>query len=281
MNSEWGAERLDVAAYLDRLGIDTPLPRTAETLRRVHRAQALTMPFENLDIVLGRGVDLDLDVVQAKMIRSGRGGYCYEQNMLLAALLDRLGYPVTRMFARPLLEMPKPIPRTHLALRVEAEGQDFLADVGFGDDGPIEPIPFVDGVVSEQGGWTYQLRQISDTDREWILSLRREDRWFPLYWLSSEPHHHIDCVVANYFISTHPHSPFVGRVFLERITEDWRLNLNDRRLTRTHADGTSEVTRIGDDELPMLLQKEFGIHLSEDELTTVRNALPPNRVGSS
>lgn len=272
--SEWGAERVDVAAYRDRLGIDGPLPPTAATLRRIHRTHALTLPFENLDIVLGRGIDLTVEVVQDKMLRNGRGGYCYEQNMLLAALLERLGYPVDRLLARPLLDMPKPIPRTHLALRVEADGRDFLADVGFGDEGPVEPIPFEDGVVSEQGGWTYQLRRHGDTAREWVLSLRREGRWFPLYWLSSEPHHYVDCVVANYFISTHHSSPFVGRVFLERISPDQRINLNGRRLTRTRADGTSEVSEIGDGELPSLLEKEFGIHLTDAELTTVRNALP-------
>jgi N-hydroxyarylamine O-acetyltransferase len=270
--SEWDSERLDVQAYLDRLGISGPVPATAETLRRLHRAQALTIPFENLDIVLGRGIDLDVDAMQSKLVGNQRGGYCYEHNMLFAALLERLGYQVTRLYARPLLEFAKPLPRTHLMLRVEVEGTSYLADVGFGDDGPLEPIPFEDNVVVEQGGWVYQLSERSG--KEWVLSLRKEDRWFPLYWFATEAHHHIDCEVANYFISTNSRSPFVGRVFLERIAEDWRLNLNNRTLTLRKADGTTEVSQVSDADVPDLLAKDFGIGLTDEELKRVVAALP-------
>ncbi|MFE2142347.1 arylamine N-acetyltransferase [Streptomyces sp. NPDC059456] len=272
--AQWQADRLDVRAYLDRLGITGPLEPDADTLRRLHRAHALTIPFENLDILLGRGIDLDVDVMQSKLLRSRRGGYCYEHNMLFALLLERLGYEVTRLYARPILDAPKPLPRTHLILSVAVGDETYLADVGFGDEGPLEPIPVSDGVVSEQNGWVYRLARVADTDKEWLLSLRRGDDWFPLYWYATEGHHHIDCVVANYFISTHSSSPFTGRVFLERIAEDWRLNLNHRKLTLTRADGTVEVRYVVDAEVRELLAKQFEIELTEEEAAVVVAALP-------
>ncbi len=278
--AQWQADRLDVQAYLDRLGITGPLEPDAETLRRLHRAHALTIPFENLDILLGRGIDLDLDAMQDKLLRRRRGGYCYEHNMLFAVLLERLGYEVTRLYARPLLNWHKPLPRTHLMLSVAVGDETYLADVGFGDDGPLEPILFsdgTDGTVSDQGAWVYRLARVAGTDKEWVLWLKREDEeggWFPLYWYATEAHHHIDCVVANHFISTHSSSPFTGRVFLERIAQDRRLNLNHRKLTLRRADGTVEVRYVVDEEVRGLLAERFGIELTEDEAKAVIAALP-------
>ncbi|MFD0200331.1 MULTISPECIES: arylamine N-acetyltransferase family protein [Saccharothrix] len=272
---QWESDRLDVDKYLYRLGITGPLTPTADTLRRLHRAQVLTIPFENLDVVLGRGVDLDLDALQAKLLENRRGGYCYEQNLLFATLLERLGYRVTRLFARPDLEYPKPLPRTHVALRVELDdGSAYLADVGFGDSGPLDPVPLVDGVVSEQAGWTYRLSEHRDRAQPWCLSLRRGDGWFPVYRFALEAHHRIDYVVANHFISTHERSPFVGRVFLERIAEHWRLNLNDRALTLRHADGRREESRVEDDRFGDVLADRFGVVLTGAELKTVLASLP-------
>ncbi|MEV0410434.1 arylamine N-acetyltransferase [Streptomyces sp. NPDC050448] len=272
--AQWQADRLDVPAYLDRLGITGPLEPDAQTLRRLHRAHALTIPFENLDILLGRGIDLDVDAMQSKLLRSRRGGYCYEHNMLFAVLLERLGYEVTRLYARPLLDAPKPLPRTHLVLSVAVGEETYLADVGFGDEGPLEPVLVCDGIVCDQSGWVYRLARVEGTDKEWVLSLKRGDGWFPLYWYATEGHHHIDCVVANYFISTHSSSPFTGRVFLERIAEDWRLNLNHRKLTLTRADGTVEVRYVVDGEVRELLAKQFEIELTEEESAVVVAALP-------
>jgi N-hydroxyarylamine O-acetyltransferase len=272
---QWESDRLDVDTYLGRLGITGPLAPTAETLRLLHRAHVLTIPFENLDVVLGRGVDLDVGAMQAKLLENRRGGYCYEHNMLFAALLERLGYRVTRLYARPDLEYPKPLPRTHLTLRVELDdGTAYLADVGFGDSGPLEPVPFADGAVSEQDGWTYRLAHDGDRAQPWCLHLRRGDEWFPIYRFTVEAHHRIDCVVANHFISTHRRSPFVGRVFVERIAEHWRLNLDNRKLTLRRADGGREVSRVEDDQFADVLADRFGVVLTDAELKAVLASLP-------
>ncbi len=98
--SEWRSEQLDVDAYLERVGYDGDLKPTAETLRGLHRAHVAAIPFENLDIVLGRGISLEMDAMQDKLIRRDRGGYCYEHNLLFAALLERIGFAVSRLTAR-------------------------------------------------------------------------------------------------------------------------------------------------------------------------------------
>ena len=271
---QWESDRLDVDTYLDRLGITGPLAPTVDTLRLLHRAHVATIPFENLDVLLGRGVDLDMAALQAKLLEQRRGGYCYEHNMLFAALLERLGFRVARLYARPDLHYPKPLPRTHLTLRVESDdGAVHLADVGFGDSGPLEPVPF-DGSVSRQGGWEYRLTEEPDRAQPWCLSLRRGDDWFPIYRFTLEPHHRIDCVVANHFISTNRHSPFVGRAFVERIADDWRLNLDNRTLTLRRADGGREESRVEDDQFADLLADRFGIELTDQELKAVLASLP-------
>ncbi|CAM5671220.1 Putative arylamine n-acetyl transferase OS=Streptomyces microflavus OX=1919 GN=Smic_36860 PE=3 SV=1 [Streptomyces microflavus] len=90
---EWGADRLDLDAYLRRIGYEGALDGSLKTLQQLHRAHMSTICFENIDIAVGRPVSLDMADLERKLVRSGRGGYCYETNLLFAAVLDRLGFP--------------------------------------------------------------------------------------------------------------------------------------------------------------------------------------------
>ncbi|PPK71003.1 arylamine N-acetyltransferase [Actinokineospora auranticolor] len=270
---EWQSDRLDLDAYLERIGVTGDLPVSPATLTRVNRAHALSLPFENLDVVLGRGVDVDLDAIQAKLVRGGRGGYCYEQNLLYGAAVERLGFTVTRLIARTDLDAPRPRPRTHMTLLVHLDGGTYLTDVGFGNDGPTEPVPLVDGAEVVQSGTRYRVTREPAPGR-WLLARHRVDHWFPLYRFTDEPHHQVDVVVANHFISTHPRSPFVGRVYLGRITDDWRLNLNDRVLTLVRPDGAEERSEVTDAEVPALLRERFGLRLSAEDTAKIVAALP-------
>ena len=139
MTDEWNIDRLDLSAYLRRIDYASEKTPTAQTLARLHRAHLAAIPFENLDIVLGRGVDVELDSVQAKLVHRRRGGYCYEHALLFAAVLERLGYAVDRSLARVGGDIERPRARTHMALQVRAGAERWLADVGFGS-GLLEPI---------------------------------------------------------------------------------------------------------------------------------------------
>ena len=100
MTGEWDIDRLDLEAYLRRVGFAGDTAPTVQTLAALHRAHVAAVPFENVDIVLGRGVSVELDSVQAKLVDRGRGGYCYEHGLLFGAALERLGYTVDRLLAR-------------------------------------------------------------------------------------------------------------------------------------------------------------------------------------
>ncbi len=171
-------------------------------------------------MLLGRPILLDIDSLQDKLVNRPRGGYCYEHNLLFTAVLDRFGYRVSPLGARvrqagsALMGSDKLQPRSHALLRVRADGEDWLADVGFGGEGLLEPIPLVPGATVRQAGWTYRL------DREpggvWVLRSLHPDGWFDLYSFTGEPHHHVDYGVYNHSASTSPSSPFVKRVVVQR-----------------------------------------------------------------
>ncbi|MBN6055703.1 arylamine N-acetyltransferase, partial [Nonomuraea sp. RK-328] len=108
----WDIEKLDLDAYLTRIGRGAPRTPSAETLRSLHRAHVTSIPFENLDVVLGRGARIDLESLQHKLVGRRRGGYCHEHNLLFAAALERLGFRVTRHLARIRLGRLH-LPRTH------------------------------------------------------------------------------------------------------------------------------------------------------------------------
>ena len=141
----------DLAAYLARIGFDGALDQTFKTLSSLHFAHVSAIPFENLDIVLGRRISLDLGDLQAKLVTSRRGGYCFEQNALFAAALESLGFTVLRLAARVRFGSTEIRPRTHMLLEVEAEKTRWLSDVGFGAGGLLYPIELHSGEPFEQG----------------------------------------------------------------------------------------------------------------------------------
>jgi len=259
--NEWGVEQLDQDAYLSRIAYKGDLTPTAETLRRLHRAHAAAIPFENLDIVLGSGVSLETDAMQEKLLRHERGGYCFEHNLLFAALLERLGYRVRRLAAR--VQPGKPGPRTHMLLIVEADGTKWLADVGFGA-ALLEPVRFGDDAVSHQGGWTYGLQR--GEDGVWLLRSSTSDGWSDLYGFTLEPQRPIDYVVHNHYTATHPDSPFVGQVVAITTTPEVRNTLRGRELTITRPDGFTESRDLAESEFASILQRMFGIVLEPNEL---------------
>jgi len=168
-NSQTGPA-LDLDAYLRRGGYSGARDPTAAVLEALHRAHAAAIPFENLDILLGRPIRLDLESLQEKLVRSRRGGYCFEQNLLFASVLEALGFRVTRLAARVRYRTSLILPRTHMTLLVDVEGAGRLADVGFGAEGLLAPVPF-GGAEARQGAWTYR---IAEEGRYRVLQSLRE-----------------------------------------------------------------------------------------------------------
>jgi N-hydroxyarylamine O-acetyltransferase len=263
-SGEWDIERLDLDAYLRRIGYGGHTAPTARALAALHRAHLAAIPFENLDVVLGRGVAVDIDNVQAKLVQRRRGGYCYEHGVLFAAALERLGFAVERMLARVGGDdLDPPRAPTHMTLRVHVDGRAWLADVGFGS-GLLEPLPFEPGVPRTQGAWTFELAEAGP--RSWALRELQAGEWTTRYGFDEQRLHAADVVMANHFTSTFPRSPFVGKLVVVRKDTEKIESLIDRRLTVTRADGSQDERDVTDAELGDLLRGLFTISLSDEEV---------------
>ena len=246
---------IDLHAYLRRIGHAGDLAPTRATLDALHLAHATSIPFENLDILLGVPIRLDLASLQAKLVARRRGGYCFEQNALFAAVLEKLGFEVTRLAARVRHGTDRVLPRTHMTLRVDVAGARLVADVGFGADGLLLPVP-LDGGESPQFAWTY--RVVDDGDAQ-VLQSHRDGAWADLYAFTHEPQLAVDYEIANHYTSTHPASRFTQILTAQRISPDARWMLRNRDLVEDR--GTTSISRAirDDDELNSVLAETFGL----------------------
>ncbi len=257
------AESLDLDAYLRRIGHGGALDPTRATLDALHVAHLGAIPFENVDVYLGRPVRLDLDALEDKLVRSRRGGYCFEHNTLFAAVLRAIGFGVETLEARVRPPGATAIlPRTHMVLRVTADGRRWLTDVGFGGDGPLLPVPF-GGASARQPDGTYRIERGKDGVH--VLQLARGSGWQDLYAFTTAPALPVDFEVANHYTSTHPRSRFVLTLTAQRSGVEQRLMLRDR--TYTIRRGSKRVERaVAAGEIPALLTGVFGLDLSPDDL---------------
>ncbi|MEU2716844.1 arylamine N-acetyltransferase [Streptomyces sp. NPDC007205] len=266
-------EQFDLDAYLDRIGWQGGRRAGLETLRGVHLAHALSLPFENLDAVSGRAPSLAPADLMDKMIRGRRGGYCYEHNTLLRLALQELGFGVTPLAGRVVLgaETPESRPRTHAMLRVSVPGESrpYLADVGFGAEGALlVPVPLVTGEESEGGGRRHRLVPLPHEGPLELWELQAYDRrsrgWVGQYAFTLEPFAATDLEVFNWYVSTSPRSPFTRRPYLQRTTAERHLALDGDRLTETRADGTVTERKLTDEaEARRVVAEEFGIAVPE------------------
>jgi N-hydroxyarylamine O-acetyltransferase len=246
----------DLAAYLQRIGLDGRPP-----LAEVHAGHATSIPFEGLSAHVGEPVPLDPASLAAKMVAGGRGGYCFEQNLLLKAALEALGYEVEPYLARVLVGLaPGQIRgRTHLLLRVGDGERSWHADVGFGSGTLIEPVPWGPGDAHEQAGWQFR---VAEREREWVLQTFDAGAWSDLYAFVPEPVPPIDIEMSNWWTATHRESGFVSGFLVSRQWRDGRrLILSDwgelSLLERTP--GESKVTAVTRPEVPSLLDQRFGL----------------------
>ena len=258
----WQIEELDLDAYLDRIGHPRSEP-SAESLRSLHEAHVLAIPFENIDVILGTHPGLGLDAIQAKLVRRHRGGYCYEHALLFGAALEQLGYDVVRRVAR--VQPHKAGPRTHALLKVGVDGQEFLADVGFGA-GQLYPTPFKDGVVIDQAGWDHRLTLDGDV---WTLSKQTAEGWVPQHASNDERVRPIDYEVYHHYVSTHPNSPFTGRPVVMRVADGVVRRLVGDKLTVEYADGRTTERVVPAEDLPEVLAS-LDVVLSEEEVDRLR-----------
>lgn len=250
--------QLDLDAYLARIEYSGPLAPTYAVLEALHLAHASHIPFENLDVLLKRPIRLDLASLQAKLVTGGRGGYCFEQNLLLAAVLERLGYPLRLVAAKVRHRGDRDLPRTHAFLLASADGGDWVADVGFGGEGLLLPVPLLGGRETRHYAWRYRI--VEERPGQWLLQSGRPDGWGNLYSFTLDPQTPADCEMANHYTATHPDSPFISTLTAQLPTPEARHVLRNRELTVDRGGGRVERRLLGnDDELLDVLATTFGL----------------------
>jgi N-hydroxyarylamine O-acetyltransferase len=251
----------DLDTYFARIGFTGAPKADLATLSAIHALHTAAMPFENLNPLMGLPVSLELDDLQAKLIGQRRGGYCFEQNAVLKAALEAIGFAVTGLGARVRWMAPPDRPdgpRSHMTLKVDLADGPYLADVGFGGHMLGAPIRLVAGEAQTQAASTLRLEPAEAGG--FTLQTLLPTGWQDMYRFNLEPQLPADYVVSNWFTATHPGSIFTNGLLAERLTGEVRLSLFNRNLTERWADGRTLVRTLASaDELGELLDSGFGL----------------------
>ena len=260
------ASPIDVAAYLDRIGHHGPAPPTEETLRRLHLAHLLTVPFENLDIHLRRPIVLDERALFDKIVRRRRGGFCYELNALFAALLRELGFEVTLVAAQFPREDGRTAPEMdHLVLLVGAEDLDEprLVDIGAGRDSFIVPLRATVSGEQPQPIGSARSRLVPEGDACRLQRREAGGEWEQSYLLNWQRRVLADFEAGCHFHQTSPESHFPRQRICTLLTPNVRVTLSDRLLITTADGQRTERELTDDDEYLEKMRTRFGIEVGD------------------
>ncbi|KND28701.1 arylamine N-acetyltransferase family protein [Streptomyces acidiscabies] len=271
-DSMWQGGGVDLDAYLTRVGHRGDVAPDLPTLRALHTAHVGAIAFDNLDALLGRtAVPLDLDSVQEKLVRQGRGGWCLEQVVLAAAVLDRIGFTFTAFAGRTRIRTGnKAGPALHVALCVELDGERWLYDVSFGAHGLHEPIRLAEG-ARLAGDWSFDL--VREANGEHVLRFLRPEGPAELYGFTLDPRYPSDFELLNHFCLTHPRSPFNHRMVLQRTRPEVRHLLAGSTLMELRPGEPVTVRELDKDEALSAPEEIFGITLEPGDVQALRKFL--------
>jgi N-hydroxyarylamine O-acetyltransferase len=265
----WQTDRLDLEGYLARVGEDARTP-SRDALDALYEAHVRTFSFDNIDVLLDRHPGVGLEQVQGKFVGRGRGGYCFEHATLFAAVLQRLGYAVTRRLGR--VGPPESTARTHCVVVVDhpdgEAGEQLLADPGFGMS-LLRPLRLADGATDDFRGWRYRLREVRAGDvPAWELSRWRDEpsggHWELMHTHDELPVQPPDLVSGHHYTSTFPASHFRHLLMLTKHVDGAHVSLTHRTVTVRRAGQPTEHREIEVPELRGQLH-ELAVPLTDGE----------------
>lgn len=265
----------DLDAYVSRIGLAGRPAPDAGGLLALQRAHRLAIPFENLDIPLGRGISLAPDAVFAKLVGRRRGGYCFEQNQLFLRALRALGFAARPLLARVWLMATDVPPLTHTLNLVTIGGRDWIADAGFGGSFS-PPMPVEDGTVVTGGDGTAH-RLVTDPALGWVLERAGDPAatdgrtaghgdWQRQYSFTLAPVAPVDLELSNHWTSTRPATRFTTLRVVSRILPDGFASLVDDRLSLVTARGSENRTITGPDDYQSVLADLFGLAMTASDV---------------
>lgn len=252
---------MNVLSYLARIGYSGPTEPTADVLRQIHRAHMLSVPFENLNIALGREIVLNTDAFIHKLVEERRGGFCYELNGGFAALLEALGFKVTLLSARiPRQDGTETPEFDHLTLRVDLE-EPWLADVGFGDF-LLDPLRLQVGLEQKQDAGVFRIVERGDDLH--IEKLQENGSAIEQYRFTLQPRRLEEFAGMCHFHQTSPESPFTRKSVCSLATAHGRITIADRKLIETNKGVRQERVLGSEEEWKRVLRDRFGVVLQAD-----------------
>ena len=254
----------NLALYLQRLGFDAPPAPTLETLCQLQLRHTGAFPFENLNTLSGQPVLIDLPSIEQKVLHDGRGGYCYELNNLFLALLQALGFDARGISGRVVMGQPEGAwtARTHRLSLVTLDGVRYITDVGFGGMVPTAPLMLDTPVEQFTPHEPYRIEQHEDG---YTLRANVAGEWRAMYIFDLQRQEDIDYAVGNWYVSTHPESPFARQLMVARTGEGWRRTLNNGSFAIHRIGSETERRQVTDvDELLGLLRSEFDIRVPRE-----------------
>ena len=254
---------IDLDAYCERIGYAGPRRATLDTLQALHALHPAAIPFENLNPLLGVPVPLNLDSLQAKLVTAGRGGWCFEHNVLFRGVLEALGFSVTGLAARVVWNAPPDTPigaRNHMLLRVDLEGHPYLADVGFGGNvltGPLRLEPHIEQATPHE---THRLRPL---ESGYVLEAFLTGEWKPFYRFTLEPQFPSDYEVSSWYLCHHPNSFFRKMLTGARAAPEVRYALFNNALAIHRKNGTEKRILADAAALRSCLELDLNLRLPE------------------
>lgn len=252
--------------YFERIGYKGPRTASLEVLQELHLLHPNSIPFENLNPYLGIPVDLDLESIQEKLILKGRGGYCFEHNLLFKRVLEMLGFKVKGLAARILWNQPEGqmTSRGHMLLHIELDGRYYVADVGFGGLTLTTPLQLEPDLVQSTPHEPFRLLRFDEDS--YVMETEINSEWKPIYSFDLQEQLLPDYEVTNWYLSHHPESHFVTGLIAARASSSpaRRYALRGSEVSiHTLNEGTEKYSLKTLTELKEVLENDFGIRLTD------------------
>ena len=251
--------KFDQNEYLGRIKYSGEVKSSIEHLYAIHHAQFFTIPFENFDICLSRAINLEPDHLFQKLVKSNRGGYCFELNGLFLRALKSFGFEARALLARVHFS-GEPTGRGHQISLVTIQGKQWIVDVGFGKDTPHCPIPLIINQPSTINGQTFRL--VEDQYYSFMLQSKTSEKWEDLYSFDLEYVCPGDIAYGNHFTSTHPGSFFVSARVAALPIDNGVITLNNKTLKKTLKGKETQIQLREDETYIESLKTYFGIKLN-------------------
>ncbi|MDM3282599.1 MULTISPECIES: N-hydroxyarylamine O-acetyltransferase [Citrobacter] len=252
-----------LTTYFARIGWSDLAWVDIETLRALHLLHNAAIPFENLDVLLPREMQLDDLSLEEKLVTARRGGYCFEQNGVFERALREIGFNVRSLLGRVVLANPSSLPpRTHRLLLVELQGEQWIADVGFGGQTLTAPIRLQANIEQKTPHGEYRLIQEGE---DWILQFRHHEHWQSMYHFDLVVQHQSDYLMGNFWSAHWPQSHFRHHLLMCRhLPDGGKLTLTNFHFTHYQDGHAVEQINLPDvASLYALLQERFGLGVND------------------